>query len=79
MHFGDRDEMLALARERLARLKVKFPKAELVDADSVRALFLCPFPPSAYYKYVQFGDAGPRPLSRKAFLAKVFRPLRAFG
>uniref|UniRef100_I2Q0I0 Fe-S-cluster-containing hydrogenase subunit n=1 Tax=Desulfovibrio sp. U5L TaxID=596152 RepID=I2Q0I0_9BACT len=79
MNFGDRDEMLSLARERLARLKPANPKAELVDADSVRAIFLCPQPPSAYYKYVQFGDAGPRPLSRKAFLAKVFRPLRTFG
>ncbi|HML54669.1 4Fe-4S dicluster domain-containing protein [Solidesulfovibrio carbinolicus] len=79
MNFGDRDEMLALAKDRLAKLKPKFPKAELVDADSVRVIFLTPFPPSAYYKYVQFGDASPRPLSRKAFLAKVMRPLRAFG
>jgi len=79
MNFGDRDEMLAMARERLAKLKPGNPRAELVDADSVRAIFLCPQPPSAYYKYVQFAEAGPRPLSRKAFLAKVFKPLRAFG
>jgi formate dehydrogenase iron-sulfur subunit len=79
MNFGDRDEMLALGRKRLAELKPKYPKAELVDADSIRAVFLCPFPPSAYYKYVQFGEVVPRSLSRKAFLAKIMRPLRAFG
>ncbi len=79
MNFGDRDEMLALARERLARLKPNHPRAELVDANSVRAVFLVTQAPTAYYKHVQYGEAGPRPLSRKAFLATVFRPLRAFG
>jgi formate dehydrogenase iron-sulfur subunit len=79
MNFGDREDMLALARNRLAAIKPRFPRAELVDADTVRTVYLCAMPPSAYYKYVQFGEAGPRPLSRKAFLAKVLRPLRAFG
>jgi formate dehydrogenase iron-sulfur subunit len=71
--------MLALAKERLARLKPAFSKAELVDAGTVRCIFLCPQPPSAYYKYVQFGDAGPKMLTRKALFAKVLRPLRVFG
>jgi formate dehydrogenase iron-sulfur subunit len=79
MNFGDRDDMLAMARGRLAEVKRRFPGAQLVDADTIRAVFLCPLPPEAYYKYVQFGEAGPMPLSRKAFLAKVFRPLRVFG
>lgn len=52
---GDRDEMLALARERLGKLKVKFPKAELGGRRLGGRIFLTPFPPSAYYKYaVQF-------------------------
>lgn len=79
MNFGDREDMLAMASKRLSELKPQYPKAELVDADTIRAVFLCTAPPSAYYKYVQYGEAGPRPLSRKAFLAKVLRPLRAFG
>ena len=79
MNFGDREEMLALAKERLAVLKPKYPHAQLVDASTVRAVFLCPQPPASYYKYVEYGDAAPRALSRKAFLAKVFRPLRVFG
>jgi formate dehydrogenase iron-sulfur subunit len=79
MNFGDREDMLVQARKRLAELKPRYPKAELVDADTIRAVFLCTVPPTAYYKYVQYGEAGPRALSRKAFLAKVLRPLRAFG
>jgi formate dehydrogenase iron-sulfur subunit len=79
MNFGDREDMLELAKKRLSELKPRFPGATLVDADSVRAVFLCPFDPKAYYKYAQYGEAGPLPLSRKAFLAKVFRPLRVFG
>lgn len=79
MNFGDREEMLALAKDRLAKLKPAYPKAELVDAGTVRCIFLCPQPPTAYYRYVQYGDAGPKMLTRKALFAKVLRPLRAFG
>lgn len=40
MNFGERGEMLALAATRLAAVKQEFPDASLLDADSVRVIFL---------------------------------------
>ena len=40
MSFGDRDEILAKARSRLAVVKKDFPDASLLDEDSVRVIYL---------------------------------------
>jgi formate dehydrogenase iron-sulfur subunit len=40
MNFGEREEMLRLAKKRLAELKKQYPKAQLVDADSVSVIYL---------------------------------------
>jgi formate dehydrogenase iron-sulfur subunit len=50
MNFGDREDMLKLAEARLAEAKKKYPKAQLVDADSVRVIFLTADNPGLYAK-----------------------------
>lgn len=50
MNFGDREEMLKLANERLAALKAKYPKAQLLDADQVRVIYLVVDDPKKYHK-----------------------------
>ncbi|HQN20496.1 MAG TPA: formate dehydrogenase, partial [Syntrophobacteraceae bacterium] len=50
MNFGERDAMLALAKERVEKLKAKYPKAQLLDADQVRVIFLVVDDPKKYHK-----------------------------
>ena len=38
MAFGDRDEIMAQAKEHLSRAKKKYPRAQLLDPDSVRVI-----------------------------------------
>ncbi len=74
MNFGDRDQMLELAKKRLEEAKKKFPQAVLADPDDVRVIFLCQFPPKNYYEYVTAEAAPSRTMTRKAMLAKLTRP-----
>jgi formate dehydrogenase iron-sulfur subunit len=73
MNFGDRDKMLALANQRLAKAKGKgYKKAQLLDADSIRVIFLVVDDPMTYHKFaVAQNDVG---ISRKLALRKLFRP-----
>jgi formate dehydrogenase iron-sulfur subunit len=74
MNFGDREAMLALGNERLAKLKERYPKAQLLDADSIRTIFLVTYEPDMY---CEFAVAGLEPsISRKVALRKMFKPAR---
>ena len=74
MNFGEREEMLALARTRLARVKKEHPNAMLADPDDVNVIYLLVDDPMKYYEFsvAQFIPG----LDRKAFLAKLGSPLR---
>jgi formate dehydrogenase iron-sulfur subunit len=50
MNFGDRDAMLAMANERLAALKPNYSKAQLLDADQIRVIYLVVDDPKKYWK-----------------------------
>ncbi|MHC1724954.1 MAG: 4Fe-4S dicluster domain-containing protein [Syntrophobacteraceae bacterium] len=50
MNFGDLSEMQKLAKERLEIVKAKFPKAQLLDADQVRVIYLVVDDPKKYHK-----------------------------
>jgi formate dehydrogenase iron-sulfur subunit len=50
MNFGDRDAMLAMAKERLEKLKPKYSKAQLIDADQIRVVYLVIDDPRKYWK-----------------------------
>lgn len=78
MQFGERQKMLDLARQRLGVVQKEFPKAQLVDEDSVSVIYLITEAPEFYSDYVM-ADAkpSPGPLSRKAFLAALGGPIKA--
>ena len=52
MNFGDRDEMLALAQERLKVVKKDKPTAFLADPESVRVIYLCESDPEHYHTHL---------------------------
>ncbi len=78
MEFGERADMVDKAEKRLKAVKGKFPKAELVDAEDVRVIYLAAFPAKHYHeKLSAYGALNRRgPLTRKEFLAKLASPVR---
>ncbi len=73
MQFGDRDEILALAGQRLEKAKKKFPKAMLLNPDEVNVIYLVGFDPELYTDYaVASNDRGG--LSRSVALRKMMGP-----
>lgn len=81
MHFGERDEMLSLAKQRLAQVKQKFPKARVLDPDIVQTIYLTAHDPELYSEYA-VASAGSRSritngLTRHEALQKMFKPFIA--
>lgn len=72
LNFGDRDAMLALAKEHLEKVKTRYPKAQLLDADQVRVIYLVVDEPKNYHKNavaeVQTG------INRKMALRRIMKP-----
>ncbi len=64
MNFGERDDMMALAKKTLDTVKKTQPQAMLVDADSVGVIFLITQPKKMYHKYVERENG---PLARALF------------
>lgn len=56
MNFGDREKILAMAKERLEEVKKKYPKAELLNHDFVRTIFLVVDDPKKYHKFASVTD-----------------------
>lgn len=52
MNFGDRDDMLTLAKKRLAEVRKTRPHAYLADPESVRVIYLCEAEPENYHKHL---------------------------
>ena len=78
MNFGDRDDMLKLGAERLAYAKKHWPKAQLVDAQDVRVIYLAAFPTTFYYKYLTVGALDrSRFATRRDLLAQLLRPVKS--
>lgn len=73
MNFGDRDKMLALANKRLEELKTRYPKAQLLNADAVRTIFLVVDDPVKYHKLAAANDTFG--VTRLAAIKKMIRPL----
>jgi len=73
MNFGDRGIIVDMANTRVEELKKKgYQKAQLLDADSIRTIFLVVDDPMVYHKFaVAQNDVG---ISRKLALRKLFRP-----
>jgi formate dehydrogenase iron-sulfur subunit len=79
MNFGERDAMLAMAKERLEKLKAAYPKAQLLDADQVRVIFLVVDDPKKYHKNAVAGlhPAGGGKLARRDLLRPFGNVIRA--
>lgn len=72
MNFGDRDEMLAMAKKRLEEVKKKYPDAALGDADELRVIYLYHTKPANFHPYAVAATALPQMMDRKAMFAKLF-------
>jgi len=75
MNFGDRDKMLDMAQKRLKELKAVYPKAQLLNAEIVRTIFLVIDDPQKYWKHAAENDVG---ITRIAAIKKLVRPLVKF-
>ncbi len=81
MNFGNEDEMLSLAKSRLSILKQKYSKAQLVDMNSVRVIYLIIHDPNKYHKFVTASFSGhydirKRDISRRAALRNIAKPFK---
>lgn len=72
MNFGDRDKILDMAQKRLKELKAVYPKAQLLNAESVRTVFLVIDDPQKYWKKAAEADTG---ITRIAVIKKLIRPI----
>ena len=73
MNFGDRDEMLALAKKRLGEVKKKYPKAMLVDEDTVSVIYLITEDPQLYHEFAVASNSA-FDISRVVALKRLIRP-----
>lgn len=74
MNFGDRDEILVMAKNRLATVKKTCPKAKLLDPDDVRVIYLVTEDPMLYHSFAVASNSA-FDISRKVALNKLLRPL----
>ncbi len=74
MNFGDRDKMVALAKERLDRVKNRFPRATLTGLEDLRVFYLLSDVPKMYYEYAQV-EKIPTGMDRKTAFKKMGRSL----
>lgn len=75
MNFGDRDEMVSLAKRRLAEVRSKFPKVVVTGLDELRVFYLLADEPAKYHEYA-LSTLRPGGIDRKAALKRIGRPLR---
>lgn len=72
MNFGEREEMLALAKERLAKVKKDHPNAILADPDDVNVIYLLADAPEHYHTHSVAQASGS--ISRKQMFASLKVP-----
>jgi formate dehydrogenase iron-sulfur subunit len=77
MNFGDRKKMLSLAKKRLSTVKKKHKKAQLLNADDVRVIYLVEEDPNLYHKFA-VASSSAFDISRAIAMRRLFRPLTDF-
>jgi formate dehydrogenase iron-sulfur subunit len=75
MNFGDREEMLALAKKRLAEVKKTHPKAMLIDEDTVSVVYLVAYEPDLYCANAIASGGDFLSITRHMALKRMVRPL----
>ncbi|WP_320008348.1 4Fe-4S dicluster domain-containing protein [Maridesulfovibrio sp.] len=76
MQFGEREDMLKLAKKRVAELKKDWPEARLVDPDSVNVIYLLIDKPENYYEFA-VAESNVGPMTKKQLFAKLASPFKA--
>ncbi len=75
MNFGERAEMLELAKNRLTVLKRSHREAMLLDPDDIRAVFMVAYDPGLYHEFAVASHSGSG-ISRQVALRRMLRPLK---
>lgn len=74
MNFGERSEMVALAKSRLSIVKKTNPKAALLDPDDVNVIYLVTEKPSLYHEFAVASNTA-FDITRQVALRRMFKPL----
>lgn len=74
MNFGERSEMVALAKSRLSTVKNTNPKAALLDPDDVNVIYLVTEKPSLYHEFAVASNTA-FDITRQVALRRMFKPL----
>lgn len=74
MNFGERGQMVALAKSRLSIVKKANPKASLLDPDDVNVIYLVSEKPSLYHKFAVASNTA-FDITRQVALRRMFKPL----
>jgi len=77
MNFGERAEMLDLAKKRLAVVKRTYPEARLLDPDDIRVIFMVAYDPGLYHEFAVASNTNSG-ISRQVALKRMMRPLKNF-
>ena len=75
MNFGERAEMLDLAKKRLTVLKRTHRDAMLLDPDDIRVVFMVAYDPGLYHEHAVASHSG-HGISRQIALRRMLRPLK---
>ncbi|NVM22944.1 MAG: 4Fe-4S dicluster domain-containing protein [Desulfobacterales bacterium] len=74
MNFGDRKEMLAMAKQRLGKVKKRNPKATLLNPNDIRVIYLVVEEPNLYYKFAVASNSS-FDITRAVALRRLVRPV----
>ena len=74
MNFGERGQMVALAKSRLSTVKKANPKASLLDPDDVNVIYLVTEKPSLYHEFAVASNTA-FDITRQVALRRMFKPL----
>lgn len=77
LNFGDREQMVTLAQERLAERLKKNPDANLTGLEDLRVFYLLDAPAENYWRFAD--TSGDSKLDRMQALKRVVRPLLKSG
>jgi formate dehydrogenase iron-sulfur subunit len=73
MNFGERDEIMTLAKNRLAVVKKKYPQATLLDPQDIRVVFLVAYEPQMYHEFA-VAAIGSFDMTRQVALRRMLKP-----
>jgi formate dehydrogenase iron-sulfur subunit len=70
--------MQKLAAQRLAEVQKTYPKAMLVDADTVQVIYLINYAPTIIHNHVVASVGSVTPITRQMALRRMLRPAANF-